>query len=74
MNNNFNQNALFKNFLTSYSPSIIKTDGLKINDNIKMLEKNGPKEEIVTLVFMYDKPKEEKINKKIVGYPFLCDI
>ena len=75
MNNNFNQIELFKNFLTGYNPNIQRTNGLRINDNIRMIEDNQPKGEVVTLVLMYDeKPNVEKINKENVGYPFLCDI
>ena len=75
MNNNFNQIELFKNFLTGFSPDIQKTNGLKINDNIRLIEENQPKGEIVTLVLMYDEnQKKEKVSKKNVGYPFLCDI
>lgn len=73
MNNNFNEIEIFKNFLTRYNPNIQKTNGLKINNDIRMIESNHPREEVVTLVFMYDKP-ETKTKKQKAVYPFLCDI
>ena len=74
MNNNFNEIELFKNLLTGYNPNIQKTNGLKINNDIRMVnDVSQPKGEIVTLVFMYENPKKE-INKKPATYPFLCDI
>ena len=71
MNNNFNHMESFKNFLTNYNPNIKKVNGLKINDKIKLIESDKPREEIVTLLFMYDKPIKEK---KDVIFPFLCNI
>ena len=76
MNNNLNDIALFKNFLTNYDPKIPKINGLKINDKIKMLNSNKPKKELVALVYFGDKPIEKKsiIKEQNTIFPFLCDI
>lgn len=75
MNENFNQVELFKNLLTGYNPENVKTNGLKINNDIKMIDNiYKPKEEVVTLVFMYGNPQKIEQPKKQAIYPFLCDL
>ena len=74
MNNNFNAIELYKNLLTGLNMNMPKEEGLRINNNIRMVnDVDQPKEEVVTLVLMYDKPLRENKKSKTI-YPFLCDI